>query len=250
MVYLNSPPQLPQNWGQINPNLNDDHSDPMDISGGISIPDITNWWYQREEMHSSPWTIISDRGLRFASTFWQQACSRLGTDRRMSAACHSQPGRQTERMNASIEQYLRVFMDHQQNDWVKWLPLAEFAANNGVSETTKCTAFDAVQGTDPRMSFAGQPTREQNQPRIDADIFQATIQHIHKCLRVEMRRSQAIQEEVANRGQIPAPNIQEGSQVWLDARHLQTIGPTCKDDWECFGTFYGCSSNIPIRSCS
>ena len=30
MLYLNSPPEAPKNWGQINPNLNDYHSDPMD----------------------------------------------------------------------------------------------------------------------------------------------------------------------------------------------------------------------------
>jgi len=28
-LYLNSPPEAPKNWGQINPNLNDYHSDPM-----------------------------------------------------------------------------------------------------------------------------------------------------------------------------------------------------------------------------
>jgi len=31
-LYLNSPPEAPKNWGQINPNLNDYHSDPMEIS--------------------------------------------------------------------------------------------------------------------------------------------------------------------------------------------------------------------------
>jgi hypothetical protein len=47
-----------------------------------------------------------------------------------------------------MEQYLCVFANHQQDDWVQWLPLAEFAANNGVSELTKCTLFFAVQGAD------------------------------------------------------------------------------------------------------
>jgi len=31
-LYLNSPPEAPKNWGQINPNLNDYHSDPMVFS--------------------------------------------------------------------------------------------------------------------------------------------------------------------------------------------------------------------------
>jgi hypothetical protein len=119
-------------------------------------------------------------------------------------------------MNAEMEQYLRVFVNHQQDDWVQWLPLAEFAANNGVSESTKCTPFFAVQGVDPWMSFAGEPTQERDQRCLEADRFHATMQQVHEHLRVEMRRSQTIQEDSANRGRIPAPNIQVGSKVWLD----------------------------------
>jgi len=51
-LYLNSPPEAPKNWGQINPNLNDYHSDPMEFSSTFWIPDITDWWHQQEEMHS------------------------------------------------------------------------------------------------------------------------------------------------------------------------------------------------------
>jgi len=51
-LYLNSPPEAPKNWGQINPNLNDYHSDRMEISSTFWIPDITDWWRQQEETHS------------------------------------------------------------------------------------------------------------------------------------------------------------------------------------------------------
>jgi len=39
---LNSPPEAPKNWGQINPNLNDYHSDPMEISSTLWLPYITD----------------------------------------------------------------------------------------------------------------------------------------------------------------------------------------------------------------
>jgi len=51
-LHLNSPSELPQNWGQINPNHNDYHSDPMAISSTFWLPDITDWWRQQEETHS------------------------------------------------------------------------------------------------------------------------------------------------------------------------------------------------------
>jgi len=58
------------------------------------------------------------------------------------------------------------------------------------------------------------------------------MQQIHDHLRVAMRRSQALQEQGANREWIPAPNIQEGSQVWLDTRRVRTTRPTQRLDWK------------------
>jgi hypothetical protein len=49
---LNSPPESPQNQGQVNPNVNDYHSNPMEISSTFWLPDITDWWRQQEETHS------------------------------------------------------------------------------------------------------------------------------------------------------------------------------------------------------
>jgi len=49
---LNSLPEAPKNWVQINPNLNGYHSDPMEFSSTFWIPDLTDWWRQQEETHS------------------------------------------------------------------------------------------------------------------------------------------------------------------------------------------------------
>jgi len=51
-LFSNSLPEATNIWGQIDSNLNDHHSDPMEISRTFWIPDITNWWRQQEEMHS------------------------------------------------------------------------------------------------------------------------------------------------------------------------------------------------------
>jgi len=51
-LYLNSSPEAPPNWGEINPNLNDYHSDRMEFTSTFWIRDITDWWRQLEETHS------------------------------------------------------------------------------------------------------------------------------------------------------------------------------------------------------
>jgi transposase InsO family protein len=67
-------------------------------------------------LHGVPKTIVSDRGRHFASTFSGKISSRLGMDRRMTKAFHPQTDGQAERMNAGMEPYLRVFVNHQQDD--------------------------------------------------------------------------------------------------------------------------------------
>jgi len=52
-LYLNPPPESPKNWGQRNLNLSGYHSDPMEISSTVWIPNITNWWRQHGERHST-----------------------------------------------------------------------------------------------------------------------------------------------------------------------------------------------------
>jgi len=51
-LYWTSPPEAPKYWGKNNPNLNDYHSNPMEISGTFRIPDITDWWWHQEDTHS------------------------------------------------------------------------------------------------------------------------------------------------------------------------------------------------------
>jgi hypothetical protein len=102
-------------------------------------------------------------------------------------AFHPQTDGQTESMNASMEQYLRIFTSHQQDDWVQWLSLTELTANNGTSETTKCSVFFAVEGVDPRMTFKEATEKSGDSRVVDADQVQMAMQQIHDHLRVEMQ---------------------------------------------------------------
>jgi hypothetical protein len=45
---MNSPSELPKNWGQVNPNVDHYHSDPKEIGSTLWLPDDTDWWCQQE----------------------------------------------------------------------------------------------------------------------------------------------------------------------------------------------------------
>ena len=77
----------------------------------------------------------------------------LGIDTKLSTAYHHQTDGQMERTNQELEQYLRMFIDHRQEQWVDWLVTTEFAYNNKVLTSTKVSLFKANSGREPRMGF-------------------------------------------------------------------------------------------------
>jgi hypothetical protein len=63
----------------------------------------------------------------------------------MRLSFHPETG-QSEDSNQSLEQYLRAHVNHLREDWINWLPMAEFAMNNHKSETMGVTPFYATSG--------------------------------------------------------------------------------------------------------
>ena len=70
----------------------------------------------------------------------------LGIETKLSTAFHPQTDGQTERANQELEQYLRMFVDYHQEQWLDWLGTAEFAYNNKVNSSTKVLPFMANNG--------------------------------------------------------------------------------------------------------
>ncbi len=97
--------------------------------------------------------MISDRGLQFAAGMTKELNKMLGIETKLSTAYHPETDRQTERTNQKLEQYLRMYINHRQNNWAKWLATAEFAFNNKVHTTIKMSLFQANYGREPRIDF-------------------------------------------------------------------------------------------------
>jgi hypothetical protein len=86
--------------------------------------------------HLVPWfgipkQIISDRDPRFASRFSRTLCHNLGIQQNISTAFHPRTDGQTERMNAWVEQYLRLWTTGRQTNWAPLLPTAELPTTHG-----------------------------------------------------------------------------------------------------------------------
>ena len=111
-------------------------------AGGLARLFRDNVW----KLHGLPESIISDRGLQFAAGVMRELNTILGINSKLSMAFHPQTDRQTERMNQELEPYLRMFIDHHQEQWPEWLGTVKFAYNNKVQTSTKVLPFKANNG--------------------------------------------------------------------------------------------------------
>ena len=75
-----------------------------------------------------PSWIISDCDPRFTATFTKELCWILKVDQNISTAYHPQTDGWSEWTNWQLEQYLHIFIDYYQNDWDRWLPLAQYTS--------------------------------------------------------------------------------------------------------------------------
>jgi len=138
------------------------------------------------KLHGLPKSIITDRGAQFAVEIIRELNQMLGINIKLSTAYHLQTDSQMERMNQELEQYLRMFIDHHQEQWPDWLAMAEFAYNNKVQTSTKVLPFKTNNGQDLCMGFEIRKKGKFER----AEEFVKRMKEVHEEAEVVLRKSQ------------------------------------------------------------
>ena len=126
-----------------------------------TAPEVTKIFFNTIfKDHRLPITIISDRDAKFTSHFWKSLFGQTGTKLAMSIAFHPQTDGQTERLNRTLEEMLRIYTTYNQDTWDKYLLAAEFTYNNSKQASTEFTPFELDCEQHPITSITlatGQP---------------------------------------------------------------------------------------------
>jgi len=169
------------------------------------------------KLHGLSKSIISDRGPQFAAGLMRELNRMLGIESKMSTAFHSQTDSQTERVNQELEQYLRMFIDHRQEQWPDWLGTAEFAYNNKVHSSTKTSPFKANYGQDPRMGFEVRKKRKYK----GAKKFVIKMKKVQKEAKAVLGKVQEEMKKYADRKRAEVDEYKVGDLVMLSTKDLK-----------------------------
>jgi len=155
--------------------------------------------------------------VQFAAGIMRELNNLLGIQTKLSMAYHPQTDRQMERINQELEQYLRVFIDHRQEQWLDWLEMVEFAYNNKIHTVTKISPFKANYGQDPRMGFEG---RRKGKYEV-AGKFMERMKKIQEEAKAALGKAQEEIKKFANRRRKKEEEYRVGNLVLLSTKDLK-----------------------------
>ncbi|KAL8411455.1 hypothetical protein RB596_000918 [Gaeumannomyces avenae] len=186
--------------------------------------------------HGTPARFITDRDKLFKSRFWRTLVARMGAEHALSTAYHPETDGQTKRTNQTIEQYLRNYVNYKQNNWVQLLPMAQFAYNSSIHESTGVTPYFANYGYTP--TAYREPKAGKDAPAAEIQVKELTKLHTHLQAKLDKLRTRMSAQ--ANKKRIEGPTFKEGDSVYLSRREqgkpstfgIKTKKPSDKLDYK------------------
>lgn len=165
-----------------------------------------------------PDSIVCDRDRIFTSQFWKGIWDMCGTKLKMSTSYHPQTDGHTERVNRTLEEVLRHYVNGRQDDWDSFLGQVEFALNSAWHSSIKCSPFYAMYGWQPRAPV-DVAIRD-----IECNVPAAVnfVQHMDSILvqiKTQFRAAQERQQQYYNDGR-QAVEFDIGDKVLLSTKNI------------------------------
>ncbi len=194
------------------------------------------------KLHELFTTMIFDRKSQFISLIWNTICKMLKIKTKLFTAFHSETNEQNEIFNQKIKRYLRVYVNHQQDNWTDWLSMIEYVSNASLSITTQVFSFLTNYDFESRMSFDFNLSFDENTIRKRVQRFRNKeivfiMKKIWTFAKEHMKKNQQNQFTHANRHKILASDYQIENQIWLFIKNIQTNRSSKKLDHKMLESF-------------
>ena len=117
-------------------------------------------WETTWKLYGIPERIRTDRGSTFMNKEWKNFIKKANIRHDKSTTYHLKSNGLVERTNKEIRRYLRKYINHQQDDWDRWLPTLEFAYNARLQEKLDFSLYQMVFGKTFKVTTKKEIKRE------------------------------------------------------------------------------------------
>eukprot|EP00731_Ephydatia_muelleri_P003131 Em0001g3131a len=198
----------------------------------IPLPDqtanrITTEIIRLFAVYGIPDILHSDQGTNFESTIFQQTLEAFGINKRRTTAYHPQCDGMVERVNRSLLQLLRAYVE-KDYEWERYLPLVLYAYRTAVHMSTGVSPFVLMFGREPRSNDLS--------PHIAFDTnsyqgyLQAKLAELRDFVDANMVQAGAAQKTSFD-SHAKLRFFKEGDTVWLSVPKSSKLGSKWEGKW-------------------
>ena len=116
-----------------------------------------------------------------------------------------------------MKQYLRIFTDYRQEQWLDWLGIVEFIYNNKVYSSTKILSFKANYGQDTRIEFEVRKKRKYK----GAEKFVMKMKEIQEKAKVILGKTQEKMKKYLDKKKTEVDEYKVENLVILSTKDLK-----------------------------
>ena len=169
-----------------------------------------------QKLHGLLESVILDRGPQFIAELMKELNEILGIEMKLFTAFHLQTGEQIERTNQELEQYLRMYINHRQNNWSEQLATAEFTFNNKIHTVTKSLLFKVNYRQELRIGFK----IRKKEKHVKAEEFVKEMKEIDEEAKKALRKSQEEIKKYVDRNKKKVVEYKVGDRMLLSTKDL------------------------------
>ena len=136
-------------------------------------------------------------------------------------------------MNQELEEYLRIYVNEKQNDWVGWLPIAQFCHNNRQHSSTGFSPFYINNGRHP---FKGLSIQKESKNQTATEYIEKFKEN-WKQVKQNLEKAAERMKKQHDKHVTPSRKYQTGDRVYLDASKIKTTRSSKKLDAKFHGPF-------------
>lgn len=185
-----------------------------------------------------PKEVVSDRGPQFIADFTNEMSRICGVKWKLASSGHSQTAGQAENMNENLDQRLRPFVNHFQDNWDIALPAMDSVQNNLPHDSTGLAPREVLMGWPTDLPFdwkARSKLNKSDMPRTerlnrkDAQDIAKKIQEFIDMARKQQSDANERSARQANRHR-REPDFKVGDRVFIIRQTVHTDRPSDKLD--------------------
>ena len=206
--------------------------------------------------YGAPDVIVSDRGQNFISKLVTAVCEIFQVTRHRTSSYHPQTNSTCERMNSTIAQCLRAYVDKEQQNWPDVLPSVMMAMRMSPStQSSLMSPFHLVFGREMNLPFDTSLIPKDGlstEAKVHVDNLMRHLKTTREIATQNVKTAQDRQKQQHDK-KAEVPTFRLGEYVMLHSTRVpKGLSPKLHPPWD--GPFYitnvGPNNTYKLRRCS